>query len=46
MLEDQIILQMPPDLQMTEEQFFEFCQINGDLRIETNKFGIAAKLYF
>ncbi|NER02758.1 MAG: Uma2 family endonuclease [Okeania sp. SIO3C4] len=39
MLEDQIILQMPPDLQMTEEQFFEFCQINRDLRIETNKFG-------
>ena len=39
MLEDQIILQMPPDLKMTEEQFFEFCQINGDLQIETNKFG-------
>ncbi|NEO55372.1 MAG: Uma2 family endonuclease [Okeania sp. SIO3B5] len=39
MLEDQIILQMPPDLQMTDEQFFEFCQINRDLRIETNKFG-------
>ncbi|WP_293166862.1 hypothetical protein [Okeania sp. SIO2C9] len=31
MLDDQIILQMPPDLQMTEEQFFEFCQINRDL---------------
>ncbi|NER02757.1 MAG: hypothetical protein F6K17_09050 [Okeania sp. SIO3C4] len=26
MLEDQIILQMPPDLQMTDEEFFEFCQ--------------------
>ncbi|WP_375341993.1 hypothetical protein [Okeania sp. SIO3B5] len=39
MLEDQIILQMPPDLQMTDEQFFEFCQINRDLQIETNKFG-------
>ncbi|GGA07696.1 Uma2 family endonuclease [Okeania sp. KiyG1] len=39
MLENQIILQMPPDLQMTDEQFFEFCQINRDLRIETNKFG-------
>ncbi|NEP80609.1 MAG: Uma2 family endonuclease [Okeania sp. SIO3B3] len=39
MLDDPIILQMPPDLQMTDEQFFEFCQINRDLRIETNKFG-------
>ena len=24
---------------MTEEKIFEFCQINRDLRIETNKFG-------
>ena len=39
MLEEPIILQMLPDLKMTEEQFFEFCQINRDLRIETNKFG-------
>ena len=39
MLEETMILQMPPSLKMTEEQFFEFCQINGDLRIETNKVG-------
>ncbi|NET25069.1 Uma2 family endonuclease, partial [Okeania sp. SIO1I7] len=39
MLDDLIILQMPPNLQMTDEQFFEFCQINRDLRIETNKSG-------
>ena len=39
MLDDLMILQMPPSLKMTEEQFFEFCQINRDLRIETNKFG-------
>ncbi|MGK7920092.1 MAG: Uma2 family endonuclease [Trichodesmium sp.] len=39
MLEEPIVLQMLPDLKMTEEQFFEFCQINRDLRIETNKFG-------
>ena len=39
MIEEPIILQMLPDLKMTEEQFFEFCQINQDLRIETNKFG-------
>jgi Uma2 family endonuclease len=30
---------MPPELQMTDEQFFDFCQINRDLRIERNKFG-------
>ncbi len=39
MLSSPIILQMPPELQMTDEQFFEFCQINRDLRIERNKFG-------
>ncbi|MEM1169120.1 MAG: Uma2 family endonuclease [Cyanobacteria bacterium P01_H01_bin.35] len=39
MLQEIMILQMPPSLKMTEEQFFEFCQINQDLRIETNKFG-------
>jgi len=30
---------MPPELQMTDEQFFEFCQINRDLRIERNQSG-------
>ena len=30
---------MPPELQMTDEQFFKFCQINRDLRIERNKYG-------
>ncbi|NES06621.1 MAG: Uma2 family endonuclease, partial [Okeania sp. SIO2F4] len=39
MVDDLIILQMPPSLKMTEEQFFEFCQINRDLPIETNRFG-------
>ncbi len=39
MLEETMILQMPPSLKMTEEQFFEFCQVNRDLPIETNKFG-------
>ena len=39
MLDDPMILQMPPNLKMTDEEFFEFCQINGDLQIETNKFG-------
>ena len=32
----QIVLQMLPVLNLTEDQFFEFCQINGDLRIERN----------
>jgi Uma2 family endonuclease len=39
MLSSPIVLQMPPELQMTDEQFFEFCQINRDLRIERNQFG-------
>ncbi|WP_375340549.1 hypothetical protein [Okeania sp. SIO3I5] len=39
MLEETMILQMPPSLKMTEEQFFEFCQVNRDLCIETNQFG-------
>ena len=39
MLSSPIFLRMPPDLQMTDEQFFEFCQVNQDLRIERNKFG-------
>jgi len=34
-----MILKIPSDWKMTEEQFFEFCQINRDLRIETNTFG-------
>lgn len=39
MLSSAIVLQMPPELQMTDEQFFEFCQINRGLRIERNKLG-------
>ncbi|MBI1930007.1 Uma2 family endonuclease [Candidatus Poribacteria bacterium] len=29
-----LILYLPPVIDLTEEQFFEFCQINRDLRIE------------
>ena len=39
MLDNLMILQMPPNFKMTEEKFFEFCQINRDLPIETNKSG-------
>ncbi|KAF3885520.1 MULTISPECIES: Uma2 family endonuclease [Nostocales] len=39
MLSSPIILQMPSDLHMTDEQFFEFCRVNRDLRIERNQFG-------
>ncbi|BBD60873.1 hypothetical protein NIES2109_36730 [Nostoc sp. HK-01] len=39
MLSDPLLLQMPDSMQMTDEQFFEFCQINRDLRIEQDKFG-------
>ncbi|NEO71748.1 Uma2 family endonuclease [Moorena sp. SIO3H5] len=29
-----IVLRMPPALEMDDDQFFEFCQVNRDLRIE------------
>ena len=38
MLSSPLIVQLPPSMQMTDDQFFEFCQINSDLRIERNKF--------
>ncbi|WP_375498931.1 Uma2 family endonuclease [uncultured Nostoc sp.] len=39
MFSSPLVLQIPSSMQMTEEQFFEFCQVNRDLRIELNKFG-------
>jgi Uma2 family endonuclease len=29
-----LVLQMSPAIEMTDDQFFEFCQLNQDLRIE------------
>jgi len=37
MLSSPLVLQMPSSMPMTDEQFFEFCQVNRDLRIERNK---------
>jgi Uma2 family endonuclease len=37
MLSSPLLLQFPSS--MTDEQFFEFCQMNRDLRIERNKYG-------
>ena len=34
-----IVLTMPPALTMDDEQFFEFCQINRELRIERTSEG-------
>ena len=34
-----LIVQLRPIVDMTEDQFFEFCQINRDLRIERNAQG-------
>lgn len=34
-----IVVKFPSSLPMTDEQFFEFCQENRDLRIERNPFG-------
>ncbi|MDF5738695.1 MULTISPECIES: Uma2 family endonuclease [unclassified Nostoc] len=39
MFSSPLVLQIPSSMQMTDEQFFEFCQVNRDLRIERNKFG-------
>jgi Uma2 family endonuclease len=39
MLSPSLVIQMPPSMQMTDEQFFEFCQINRDLQIERDRFG-------
>ena len=39
MLSFPLVLQIPPSMQMTDEQFFDFCQVNQDLRIERNRFG-------
>jgi Uma2 family endonuclease len=39
MLSSPLVLQIPPSMQMTDEQFFEFCQVNHALRIERNKLG-------
>ncbi|MGB3758943.1 MAG: Uma2 family endonuclease [Rivularia sp. (in: cyanobacteria)] len=39
MLSSPIVFRMPSELKMTDEQFFEFCRINRDLRIERNKYG-------
>ncbi len=39
MISTPLVLQIPPSMQMTDEQFFEFCQFNRDLRIERNQLG-------
>ena len=39
MLSPELVVRMPPDVQLTDDQFFEFCQLNRDLRIERSKTG-------
>src|SRR5215216_1467595 len=34
-----VIVQMPPTSAMSDDEFFEFCQLNRDLRIERNAKG-------
>jgi Uma2 family endonuclease len=34
-----MVLQMQPDVMMTDDQFFDFCQLNRDFLIERNVFG-------
>jgi hypothetical protein len=33
MLSSPLMLQIPPSMQMTDEHFFEFCQVNRDLAL-------------
>lgn len=39
MLSSPLVLKFPPSMKITDEQFFNFCRINRDLRIERNKYG-------
>jgi Uma2 family endonuclease len=39
MFSSAILLQMPDNLQMTDEQFYQFCQVNRDYQIERNALG-------
>jgi Uma2 family endonuclease len=34
-----VVLQLPSAITMTDDQFYEFCQINRDFRIERNAAG-------
>jgi Uma2 family endonuclease len=34
-----MVLRLHPAIQMTDDQFYEFCQLNRDFRIERNAFG-------
>ncbi len=34
-----LVLQLHPAIQVTDDQFFDFCQQNRDLRIERNAKG-------
>lgn len=34
-----LVVKMPSTFQMTDDQFFDFCQVNRDLRIERTKTG-------
>ena len=32
-----LVLRIPPALEMTDDQFFDFCQLNDDLRLERRR---------
>ena len=34
-----MVVHLPPFVNLTDDQFFDFCQVNRDLRIEQNEFG-------
>ncbi len=39
MLSSPIVLNFPGDLEMSQDEFFEFCQANRELRIERDRYG-------
>lgn len=39
-----LIVQLHPVIEMTDEQFFAFCQINRELRIERTAYGELVRL--
>lgn len=39
MLSNPLLVRFTSSMPMTDEQFFDFCQANRDLRIERNKYG-------
>ncbi|HBY78495.1 MAG TPA: hypothetical protein DEG47_16155, partial [Cyanobacteria bacterium UBA11148] len=40
-----LVLHLSPVINLTDEQFFEFCQLNPDLRIERSKLPLRLEVW-